>query len=210
MKNKLKADYLELTNAIKPLRGRSRGGSPGPPGDYYQSYLNRPYTAPEPLSVSEVSSLVTRLYRPNTSTGRKAVLWSMPRQVWEENYTATAILASGETWMRYEKLQKHYPGPWTVVPSAEEQKQLNERMSKPTVSSACRASTCIQQRRYVERYKAAALAADIGYKKKYDKNPKAHKTAGSEEEITRRSTSADSSSSPRQHSGHRRTESTSG
>ena len=166
MRGKWRSDYLELNNEIQPMKGRTRAITPRPASSHTRAHLIRPCTAPETLSVNEVSNLVSRLYRPNTATGRKAVLWSQPRQEWEENYTATAILFAGDSYkLRYGKLQKHYPGTWTTAASGQEQCLLNERLSRPTMSSAYRAGACGIQRRYVERFKAANIAADIAYKK---------------------------------------------
>lgn len=163
MRDQWKTDYLELRNIIQPMSARSRSTNRPFSPSMVQNYAPRPLTAPEHISVDSVSSLVSRLTRPNTATAGKAVFWSTPRRRWEESYMvgASKLYKEGNHKVRYGHIQKHYPGPWTIFPSLQDQMYVNQRLSQPTVSSASRAEECISRRKFVEDFKAKNWAADI-------------------------------------------------
>ena len=128
----------------------------------------RPFTAPNGVAnanlidAADIGSLVSRLARPNTSSARKAVLWSKPRKEYEYNYEVASSLKNPVLyWAQFPMLQKHYPGTWRAARSGELGTIIN-RLSKSTVASESRKEDCVTRRKVIEKVKEEAILADIG------------------------------------------------
>ncbi|ELT92051.1 hypothetical protein CAPTEDRAFT_212942 [Capitella teleta] len=108
MRDRWRDEYQAVKSAAHPRSAKYKPKINSP--------ITRPHTAPELISIDGLGNPLTRLTRPNTSTGTKAVLWSSPRKWWQEHYTTTSLMYVGDGHRkRYCKLQKHFPGLWKFV-----------------------------------------------------------------------------------------------
>lgn len=130
----------------------------------YSPRAHRPTsTTPCQIDVDDVASMVSRLSRPNTSTARKAVLWSQPRREYEFNYEMSSNLRNPRHyWKQFPQLAKHYPGTWRVADRCE-LKGIISRLTVKTVASQARKEDCISRRRVIEKAREDAIKADIVY-----------------------------------------------
>ena len=140
-------------------RHRPKHQSPVPPTVIV---IRRPFTTPQVLTVQDVDSLVSRLSRPTTTQGRRAVQWSGPRRQYEQDFQAQSALHPMETYRRkYEEMHPRVPNTWREMTPGQLQ-GIVKRLSKATQSTASRAEAQIYQRRVIERYKRISVANDIG------------------------------------------------
>ena len=108
-----------------------------------------------------VADMVSRLSRPNTSTGRRAVLWSKPRREYEgdHNFHAT-IKEPTRYWTHFPGLPRHYPGTWATISTVQLQ-GLVDRLSRPTTASSARAEEIITRRKIVTEFFAHERSKDM-------------------------------------------------
>ncbi len=138
------------------------------PTPYYltrKPMAKRPNTAPEQVTVEDMSALVSRLSRPITSTARKATVYSAPRKEYEFEFQNKAVLPNPRFyWTKFPTLDKHYPGTWRTA-NPDEVEKIVERLTRPTVAHESRAEDCISRRNEIVRARAARLAADNDQKR---------------------------------------------
>ena len=114
------------------------------------------------LTPDQVDSLVTRLTKTNTTTAKKAVLWSAPRTEYEYQFKTTARLKTADSyWDRYGRLDKHYPGSWRVADS-QQIAAILQRLSQPTYAQMRRADDNISRRRVIEAHRVRIATLDVG------------------------------------------------